>query len=101
MKQKEVVPDDPQFTVGYLIGIPEVPGIGARLTVVFGMGGTETLWLCHLLRIGLAQEFYETISTTKTRFRLITFSVPNYAPCPMLQGKPTDLKANVVVCRMP
>ena len=69
MKQKEVVPDDPQFTVGYHIGIPEVPGIGARLTVVFGMGGTETLWLCHLLRIGLAQEFYETISTTKTRFQ--------------------------------
>jgi len=96
----EIEPADPQLTVGYLVGVPNVTPTGVRLAAVFGMGGTETLWLCHLLRTRLADEFHQTLTTPDPRIRLIAFSVPDYAPFPLLECDPEDLKAEVIVSHL-
>jgi hypothetical protein len=92
----ELEPTDPQLTVGYLVGVPNVMEVGARLVAIFGMGGTETLWLCHLLRTRLSDEFQQATTARDARIRLFTFSVPDYSPFPLLQCDP-NLKAEVVV----
>jgi hypothetical protein len=93
----EIEPTDPQLTVGYLVGVPNVSPTGARLAVVFGMGGTETLWLCHLFRTRLADEFHQTLTTPDPRIRLIAFSVPDYAPFPLFGCDPEDVRAEIIV----
>lgn len=96
----EAEPADRQRTVGYLVGVPQMTPEGSRLTAVFGMGGTETLWLCHLLRTRLAGEFQEAMTTAVPRIRLITFSVPEHAPFPLLECDPDELRAEVIIGRV-
>jgi len=40
---------EPDLTIGYLVSIPRVDPLGFRFIAAFGMGGTETLWLAHIL----------------------------------------------------
>lgn len=91
----EIEPDDPQLTVGYVAAMPQIFPDGPRLLAAFGMGGTETLWLCHLLRTGLADEWRQAIRATEARIRIIRFRVPCHAPFPMLHGDLGELQPEV------
>lgn len=96
----EVEPADPQRTVGYVVGVPQLATEKTRLTVVFGMGGTETLWLCHLLRTHLANEFHRVLTTPEPRLSLIPFSVPAYVPFQLLECDPDGMRAEVVTAKL-
>jgi hypothetical protein len=77
-------PREKDFTVGYLVSIPRVPGIGCRLVNLFGMGGTETLWLCYMLRRFRSEIVGQALEFKKPRLWLIPFLVPHFVPQPLL-----------------
>ena len=89
-------PDFANLTVGYLAAIPSACTSSPRVLAVFGMGGTETLWLTRLLTTTLRAELQAAIRTPAPRLRLISFRVPSYAPFPWLHAEPDELAPKVI-----
>jgi hypothetical protein len=85
-------PMESRLTLGYLISIPTIPPRGFRLLVAFGMGGTETLRFCHLLRQHFTAYLYQALSATVSVMWMVPFLVPDYAPYPFLQCQLHDLQ---------
>jgi hypothetical protein len=79
-------PAETRLTLGYLVSVPTVPPYGFRLLVAFGLGGTETLWFSHLLRLAYPQYLHQAIRSEELRMWMVPFLVPDYAPYPFLQA---------------
>lgn len=96
-------PDDKQLSVGYLLAVPPGGALPCRIIAAFGMGGTETLWFCHLLRIFSAEPhikaawprnlFRKALYSPRKCLWTIPFLVPDYAPT-ALACNPHDLLPN-------
>jgi hypothetical protein len=59
------------------------------------MGGTETLWLSHLLRTAYSQYFRQAIRSEKLRMWMIPFLVPDYVPYPVFRCDVSDLMPKI------
>jgi len=78
------------LTVGYLLTIPQHRLFPFRIIAAFGMGGTETLWFSHIIRMLSFKPSVKTtwpenllqkaIASTKPRLWTLPFMVPDYAP---------------------
>lgn len=85
-------PLEADLTLGYLASVPAVAPTGFRMLAAFGMGGTETLWLSHLLRCSYAGILADALKTVVPQLWVIPFLVPQAVPQPMLGCEPSALR---------
>jgi|GEM_PF-2464561 hypothetical protein len=82
---------DSDLTIGYLVSIPRVEPLGFRFIAAFGMGGTETLWLAHLLTdTGYRCYLRDAIESEVESLWTIPFLVPAFVPYPRITTDKID-----------
>ena len=88
-------------TVAYVLSTAAVRPGGPRLLAAFGIGGTETLLLAHLIRTDpqFAAVFRDLLRDKGRRMALAIFIVPRSIPYPYLSYDPRIFRARMVRCR--
>lgn len=79
-----------QLSLGYLLTVPPTGSRPYRIVAAFGIGGTETLWFCHLLRSLHDRRaprapwptdlLRSALTSPHERLWTLPFLVPAYAP---------------------
>jgi len=83
-------------TYGYIVWIPPSENHRYSVLAVFGMGGTETLVLSHLLRTTFKRDAHRILRSAKAQLLLIQFKVPHHVPYPILSYGAEGLEARIV-----
>lgn len=71
--------------LGYFLSVPKLSRVGPRLALSFSMGGSETLWFCHLLATQLAPLYREALASSEEQLWIVQFTCPDYTPIPALE----------------
>ena len=74
------------LAIGYLLCVPSLYENGPRLWLSFSMGGTETLWFCHLLVEELAYLCLDVLESNRMQFWIVPFTCPDYTSVPTLSS---------------
>jgi hypothetical protein len=84
-------PLEPDLTIGYLVSIPHVDPLDFRFIAAFGMGGTETLWLAHILtETDHRRHLDDAMTAEKDCIWTIPFLVPRTIPYPYMTAAGVD-----------
>ncbi|TSC54323.1 MAG: hypothetical protein LiPW30_708 [Parcubacteria group bacterium LiPW_30] len=85
-------------TAGYLISIPKIKKLNnVRFVTLFGAGGTETLWFCHILRKEFPHVFKQALICPKSQLWVFLFTVPQITPEPFLDSYTHNFDAKLVL----